>query len=175
MAIQQSGGMYPGNPLYPISGAPVIGGTGKVTIPRAIQDKLQPQNNTGLGSTTLQGNVLNTQDAARTILSMANTYLTNKLTADEMAWILSHRDKFTFTIGVGDRRSEFKGRFALATNWHGEDVNNFQLRPNPADAPEYGFTLTVDGSAGTITVTDSHVGTHNTYGSLRYFTIRVAT
>ncbi|EIO8740619.1 hypothetical protein LRG41_003200 [Salmonella enterica] len=174
MAIQQSGGMYPGNPLFPVSGAPVIGGTGKVTIPRAIQDKLQPQNNTGLGSTTLQGNVLNTQGATRTIISVANTYLTNKLTADEMAWILSHRDKFTVSTGVGDRRKEFISRFALATNWHGEDVTNFQLRPNPAGAPEYDLRLTFSASAGTMTVTDNHVGTRNTYGSLRYFVIRVA-
>ncbi|HGB5310798.1 TPA: hypothetical protein ACIVON_005347 [Salmonella enterica subsp. enterica serovar Poona] len=172
MAIQQSGGMYPGNPLSPISGAPVIGG-GKVTIPRAIQDKLQPKNNTGLGSTGAQGTVLNTWDGGRTILAIANTYLTDKLTTDEMAWILSHRDKFTFTIGVGDRRPEFKVRFALATNWHGEDVTRLQLRPNPAGAPEYDFRLTFSASAGTMTVTDNHVGSHNTYGSLRYFAIRV--
>ncbi|HFW3088621.1 TPA: hypothetical protein ACIBE3_002158 [Salmonella enterica subsp. enterica serovar Reading] len=175
MAIQQSGGMYPGNPIFPISGAPVIGGAGKLTIPHAIQDKLQPKNNTGLGSTTAQGAVLNTQAAARTILNVVNTYLTDKLTADEMAWILSHRDKFTFSIGVGDRRTEFISRFALATNWHGEDVTRLQLRPNPTGAPEYDLRLTFSASAGTMTVTDNHVGVRNTYGSLRYFAIRVAT
>ncbi|EDY1994211.1 hypothetical protein JYL57_001450 [Salmonella enterica subsp. enterica serovar Typhimurium] len=141
-------------------------------IPQSILDKLKPQNNTGLGSTTAQGTVLNTQAATRTILSVANTYLTNKLTADEMAFILSNRSQFEFIIGVGDRRAEFKGRFALATNWRGEDVTNFQLRPNPAGAPEYDFRLTFSASAGTMTVTDNHVGTRNTYGSLRYFTIR---
>ncbi|EDR5075843.1 hypothetical protein GS039_000479 [Salmonella enterica] len=146
--------------------------TAGTDIPGAILDKLKPQNNTGLGSTTVQGTVLNTWDGDRTILSVANTYLVNKLTADEMALILSNRSQFGFTIGVGDRRAEFKGRLVLATNWHGEDVDNFQLRPNPAGAPEYDFRLTFSASAGTMTVTDNHVESHNTYGSLRYFAIR---
>ncbi|HAK6119860.1 TPA: hypothetical protein H2R31_005024 [Salmonella enterica] len=141
-------------------------------IPQSLLDKLTVQNNTGLGSTGTQGIVLNTWDGGREILTIANTYLTNKLTADEMALILSNRSQFEFIIGVGDRRPEFKGRFVLATNWHGEDVNNFQLRPNPADAPEYDFRLTFSAGAGTMTVTDNHVGSHNTYGSLRYFAIR---
>ncbi|HFW3091096.1 TPA: hypothetical protein ACIBE3_004791 [Salmonella enterica subsp. enterica serovar Reading] len=143
-------------------------------IPQSLLDKLTVQNNTGLGSTGTQGIVLNTWDGGREILTIANTYLTNKLTADEMALILSNRSQFEFIIGVGDRRPEFKGRFVLATNWHGEDVINFQLRPNPAGAPEYDFRLTFSAgtSAGTMTVTDNHVGSHNTYGSLRYFTIR---
>lgn len=140
--------------------------------PPSLLDKLKPQNNTGLGSTTVQGTVLNTQDATRTILSVANTYLTNKLTADEMAFILSNRSQFEFIIGVGDRRAEFKGRFALATNWHGEDVTRLQLRPNPTGAPEYDLRLTFSASTGAMTVTDNHVGVRNTYGSLRYFTIR---
>ncbi|HFW3091614.1 TPA: hypothetical protein ACIBE3_005391 [Salmonella enterica subsp. enterica serovar Reading] len=137
-----------------------------------LLDKLKPQNNTGLGSTTVQGTVLNTWDGGRAILTIANTYLTNKLTADEMAFILSNRSQFEFIIGVGDRRAEFKGRFALATNWHGEDVTRLQLRPNPTGAPEYDFRLTFSASARTMTVTDNHVGSHNTYGSLRYFAIR---
>ncbi|EEN5587743.1 hypothetical protein [Salmonella enterica] len=148
-------------------------GENESSVPDSIKVKLNPQNSTGLGSTTAQGIVLNTQAAARTILNVVNTYLTDKLTADEMAWILSHRDKFTFSIGVGDRRTEFISRFALATNWHGEDVTNFQLRPNPAGAPEYDLRLTFSASAGTMTVTDNHVGTRNTYGSLRYFAIRM--
>ncbi|EBW6364485.1 hypothetical protein DPU24_27745 [Salmonella enterica subsp. enterica serovar Oranienburg] len=150
----------------------VFGDAGGIRIPQPLLDKLTPQNNTGLGSTTVQGTVLNTQATARTILSVANTYLTNKLTADEMALILNNRDDFTFTIGVGDRRAGFISRFELATNWHGEDVTNFQLRPNPAGAPEYDLRLTFSASAGTMTVTDNHVGVRNTYGSLRYFTIR---
>ncbi|EAQ6132049.1 hypothetical protein AXA88_25390 [Salmonella enterica] len=137
-----------------------------------LLEKLKLQNNTGLGSTTVQGTALNTQAAARTILSVANTYLVNKLTADEMALILNNRDKFTFTIGVGDRRADFISRFVLATNWHGEDVTNFQLRPNPAGAPEYDFRLGFIGSTGEITVVDNHVGSHSVYGSIRYFTIR---
>ncbi|HAK6117979.1 TPA: hypothetical protein H2R31_003030 [Salmonella enterica] len=141
-------------------------------IPQSLLDKLKPQNNTGLGSTGAQGIVLNTWDGGREILAIANTYLTNKLTADEMTLILSNRSQFEFIIGVGDRRPEFKGRFVLATNWHGEDVTRLQLRPNPAGAPEYDFRLTFSAGAGTMTVTDNHVGSHNTYGSLRYFTIR---
>ncbi|EHK2735186.1 hypothetical protein J9K13_002714 [Salmonella enterica] len=148
-------------------------GENESSVPDSIKVKLNPQNNTGLGSTSAQGVVLYTFDTARTILGTANTYLTDKLTDDEMAWILSHRDKFTFTIGVGDRRTEFISRFVLATNWHGEDVTRFQLRPNPSGAPEYDFRLTFSASTGTMTVTDNHVGTHNAYGSLRYFAIRM--
>lgn len=141
-------------------------------IPPSLLDKLKPQNNTGLGSTAVRGTVLNTQDAARTILSVANAYLVNKLTADEMAWILSHRDKFTFSIGVGDRRGGVEGRFAIATNWHGEDVTRLLLRPNPPSAPEYDFRLTFSASAGTLILTDNHVSMPDTFGGLRYFTIR---
>ncbi|HIF2328819.1 TPA: hypothetical protein ACXZPG_004495 [Salmonella enterica] len=155
-----------------IDDPPLVFGGNYEQFPQSLLDKLKPQNNTGLGSTTVQGTVLNTQDATRTILSVANTYLTNKLTAGEMALILNNRDNFTFTIGVGDRRTDFISRFALATNWHGEDVTNFQLRPNPAGAPEYDFRLTFSASAGTMSVTDNHVGTHSVYGSIRYFTIR---
>lgn len=154
-----------------IHGSRIVFGT-RNDIPQSLQNKLQPQNNTGLGSTAVRGTVLNTQDAARTILSVANAYLVNKLTADEMAWILSHRDKFTFSIGVGDRRGGVEGRFAIATNWHGEDVTRLQLRPNPSGAPEYDFRLTFSASAGTLTLTDNHVFTPNTYGGLRYFIIR---
>ncbi|ECT1019461.1 TPA: hypothetical protein H2A59_003106 [Salmonella enterica] len=150
----------------------VVMGKGAPLFSAALLDKLKPQNSLEPGSTTVQGTALNTQGAARTILSVANTYLTNKLTADEMALILRNRDKFTFTIGVGDRRKDFISRFVPATNWHGEDVTNLLLRPNPPGAPEYGFTLTFSGETGTMTVTDSHVGVHNTYGSIRYFTIR---
>ncbi|EHL2884859.1 hypothetical protein KDH02_002548 [Salmonella enterica] len=171
MAILQPGIFYGDNSISPVSGAAVIGGRNPV-IPATLLDKLKPQNSAGLGSVSVQGYALNTQDAARSLLDVVNTYLTNKLTADELALILRNRDKFTFTIGVGDRRAEFKGRFAQATNWHGEDVNNFQLRPNPAGAPEYDFRLTFSGASGTIKVTDNHVGTRNTYGAIRYFTIR---
>ncbi|HAF8817589.1 TPA: hypothetical protein G5V04_003064 [Salmonella enterica] len=155
-----------------IDDPPLVFGGNYEQFPQSLLDKLKPQNNTGLGSTTVQGTVLNTQAATRTILSVANTYLTNKLTADEMALILNNRNDFTFTIGVGDRRTDFIGRFALATNWHGEDVTRLQLRPNPTGAPEYDLRLTFSASTGTMTVTDNHVGVRNTYGSIRYFTIR---
>lgn len=78
-----------------IDDPPLVFGGNYEQFPQSLLDKLKPQNNTGLGSTTVQGTVLNTQDATRTILNVVNTYLTDKLTADEMAWILSHRDKFT--------------------------------------------------------------------------------
>ncbi|HGB5308241.1 TPA: hypothetical protein ACIVON_002613 [Salmonella enterica subsp. enterica serovar Poona] len=155
-----------------IDDPPLVFGGNYEQFPPSLLDKLKPQNNTGLGSTGAQGTVLNTWDGGREILAIANTYLTNKLTADEMALILSNRSQFEFIIGVGDRRPEFKERFVLATNWHGEDVTRLQLRPNPADAPEYDFRLTFSAGAGTMTVTDNHVGSHNTYGSLRYFAIR---
>ncbi|EEH6200308.1 hypothetical protein G8935_001568 [Salmonella enterica] len=171
MAILQPGIFYGDNSISPVSGAAVIGGRNPV-IPATLLDKLKPQNSAGLGSVSVQGYVLNTQDAARSLLDVANAYMTNKLTADDLALILRNRDKFTFTVGVGDRRATFKGRFALATNWHGEDAVNLLLRPNPPGVPEYGFTLTFSGASGTIKVTDSHVGTHNTYGAIRYFTIR---
>ncbi|EPI4879941.1 hypothetical protein ACWH6B_001737 [Salmonella enterica subsp. enterica serovar Newport] len=150
----------------------VVMGEGAPMFSKELLDKLLPENNAREGSTSGQGYVLNTQDAARSLLDVANAYMTNKLTADELALILRNRDKFTFTIGVGDRRATFKGRFAQATNWHGEDVVNLLLRPNPPGVPEYGFTLTFSGASGTIKVVDSHVGTHNAYGSVRYFTIR---
>ncbi|EGT7582568.1 hypothetical protein JE599_001887 [Salmonella enterica] len=149
------------------------GGENESSVPDSIKVKLNPQNDTGLGSVSVQGTVLNTQTTSRTILSVANTYLANKLTADEMAWILSHRDKFTFSIGVGDRRANFIARFVVATNWHGEDVNNFLLRPNPSGVPEYNLRLTFSASAGTMTVTDNHVSVRNTYGGIRYFAIGV--
>ncbi|EME5567819.1 hypothetical protein VY397_000605 [Salmonella enterica] len=151
---------------------PLLGSGVQENIPQPILDKLKPQNNTGLGSASVQGNLLNTRASTMPVLDVVNNWLTNKLTADEMALILRNRDKFTFTIGVGDRRKDFISRFVPATNWHGEDVTNLLLRPNPPGAPEYGFTLTFSGETGTMTVTDSHVGVHNTYGSIRYFTIR---
>ncbi|EDJ2557275.1 hypothetical protein CE665_23430 [Salmonella enterica subsp. enterica serovar Poona] len=141
-------------------------------IPDELLDKLIPDNNAGEGSTSGQGYVVNTQSGARKILDVVNTYMTNKLTADELALILKYRDRFTFTAGVGDRRRDFISRFAFVTNWHGEDVNNLLLAPDPWNDPHYNFRLTFSADAGTMTLTDSHANTPSTYGALRYFTIR---
>ncbi|ECE0111590.1 hypothetical protein AVE81_005214 [Salmonella enterica subsp. diarizonae] len=141
-----------------------------------LLSKLKPQNSTGLGSTSVLGNLTNTTAAARNILDVVNTYLKTPLTADEMALILEKRDKFEFTIGTGDRRTGAKGRFGLITNWHGEDVNKLLLTPEPwAGEPPYRFTLSFSGSTGMITLTDTHAGESNTYGAMRYLTIRVKT
>ncbi|HBM0096116.1 TPA: hypothetical protein LT061_002563 [Salmonella enterica subsp. enterica serovar Blitta] len=141
-------------------------------IPETLTAKLTPQNSTGLGSASVLGNLLNTRDNTMPVLDVVNTWLTNKLTADELVLILRNRSRFTFTIGVGDRRAEFKGRFKIATNWRGEDVDNFLLAPDPWNNPPYSFRLTFTGSAGTMRLTDRHASP-NTYGSIRYFTVRV--
>lgn len=155
-----------------VQGGRVLGaGVETEQIPVSLLDKLKPQNNTGLGSTSVLGKVLNTRDNIMPLLDVVNNWLTNKLTADELALILRNRSRFTFTIGVGDRRAEFKGRFKIATNWRGEDVDNFLLAPDPWNNPPYNFRLTFTGGAGTMKLTDTHAGT-NTYGSIRYFTIR---
>ncbi|EEY2695523.1 hypothetical protein HFX43_004600 [Salmonella enterica] len=151
---------------------PLLGSGVQENIPQSILDKLKPQNNTGLGSASVQGNLLNTRASTMPVLDVANTYLTNKLTADELALILRNRSRFTFTIGVGDRRAEFKSRFRIATNWHGEDVDNLLLAPDPWNDPPYSFRMTFTGSAGTMKLTDTHAS-QNTYGSIRYFTVRV--
>ncbi|WP_238599653.1 hypothetical protein, partial [Pseudomonas caspiana] len=103
--------------------------------------------------------------------SVVNTYLESGLTADEADFILANADRYVMTIGVGDRRTGtavLGARFAIATNWSGENVSDLQLTPDPFSAGEYRHRLTLAGRA--LTVTDSHSGT-NTYGSIRYFTV----
>lgn len=146
-------------------------GEGTPLFSKALLDKLLPENNAREGSESVQGYVLNTQGHDRAILDVANAYLINKLTAEELALILRNRDQFTFTIGVGDRRVEFKSRFRIVTNWHGEDVSNFLLVPDPWGNPRYNFRLTFAGGTGTFRLTDTHASA-DTYGSLRYFAIR---
>ncbi|EAW9081245.1 hypothetical protein F3V99_15500 [Salmonella enterica] len=150
---------------------PLLGSGVQENIPQSILDKLKPQNNTGLGSASVQGNLLNTRASTMPILDVVNNWLTNKLASDELALILRNRSRFSFTIGVGDRRAEFKSRFRIATNWHGEDADNLLLAPDPWNDPHYNFRLTFTGSAGTMKLTDTHASS-NTYGSIRYFTIR---
>ncbi|HAU3138598.1 TPA: hypothetical protein JDD40_004807 [Salmonella enterica subsp. diarizonae] len=153
-----------------IQGMVVLGA--REIIPDALLLKLKPQNNTGLGSDSVRGNVLSTRNSAFPLLEVVNTYLTDKLTEDELKIILNNRDKFEFAIGVGDRRTGVVSRFVIASNWHGEDVNNLLLLPNPPNAPEYDFRLTFSADTGTLTLTDHHVLVLNTYGAMRYLTVR---
>ncbi|EDX0372083.1 hypothetical protein GTL21_002750 [Salmonella enterica] len=133
-------GILPEAPGLILQGGGFSLGAGSMTqIPSSLLDKLKLQNNTGLGSASVQGKILNTRDNTMPVLDVVNTWLTNKLTADELAIILRNRSRFTFTIGVGDRRAEFKGRFRIATNWHGEDADNFLLAPDPWGAPPLQF------------------------------------
>lgn len=150
----------------------IVFGAGMQGFSQVLLAKLRPENNTGLGSTTVPGNVLPTQAGSRTILNVVNTYLVNKLTAEELKTVLDNRDKFEFTIGVGDRRSGAISRFKIATNWHGEDVSKRILTPDPFNDPPYHHTLTFSGTTGQMTMTDTHAGENSTYGSIRYMTVR---
>ncbi|EAB6033909.1 hypothetical protein FKH18_25070 [Salmonella enterica] len=142
-------------------------------IPRTLLLKLEPQNSTGLGSSSVLGNQITTQPAERRILDVVNTWLKTPLPREELNLILTKRDKFEFTIGTGDRRPGGVGRFRLITNWQGEDVTNLLLRPEPWDGwPPYQFRLSFSGATGMMSLTDSHAG-GNMYGAMRYLTIRV--
>ncbi|HIB1507730.1 TPA: hypothetical protein ACWV5T_002346 [Salmonella enterica subsp. enterica serovar Muenchen] len=153
----------------------VVMGEGAPVFSDALLNKLTAQNSTGLGSSSAPGTLTPTRPEARNILDVVNAYLKTPLTADEMALILAHRYKFEFTIGTGDRRADFTGRFRLITNWHGEDAENLLLTPEPWDGdPRYGFRLSFSGTTGLMTLTDVHAA-GNTYGALRYLTIGVKT
>ncbi|EOG3201275.1 hypothetical protein ACK81Y_002567 [Salmonella enterica] len=142
-------------------------------IPWSLRLKLEPRNSTGLGSPSVLGNPVNTQTPERRILDVVNTYLKTPLTSDELNLILTKRDKFEFTTGMGDRRTAFMERFRLITNWHGEDVTNLSPKPEPwDDRPPYLFGLSFSGATGMMKLTDNHSGA-NTYGAMRYLTIRV--
>ena len=163
-------GGYDAGPVVS-SGAPVLGNLPSVfVIPAGLRKKLQPANRTGLGSTTVGGNVITTQWDSRSILSVVNTYLQEPLTASELEFILQHRKHFVFTAGMGDRRWDFYWRFGIMTNWHGEDVRDLLMQPWVYDSQHYNFRLTFDGESGQMTLTDTHYGDNN-YGSLRYLTI----
>ncbi|ELD4017372.1 hypothetical protein QI600_003202 [Salmonella enterica] len=142
----------------------------RLTPYEALLQKLLPDNRTGPGSGSRQGNVIPTPVSNRPVLDIVNTYLKEKLTADELRFILDNRDRFVFTIGTGDRRADFSSRFSIATNWHGGDVTGLVLTPDPYNAQQYRHTLTFSASQGTMSLTDTHSGANN-YGSIRYFTI----
>ncbi|ECT1023870.1 hypothetical protein DPO11_28790 [Salmonella enterica] len=139
----------------------------------ALTGKLSPQNNTGLGTRTSLGNAWHTSTTEASILDVVNHYLVSPLTAVEMKYILAHPEKFTFEMAVGDRREDFKGRIVEVDNWHGEDVTGLKLTPNPANAPAYNFTLNFSAVTGMMKLTDGHAGQPNTYGTLRYLTVRM--
>ncbi|HBM0098454.1 TPA: hypothetical protein LT061_005037, partial [Salmonella enterica subsp. enterica serovar Blitta] len=93
-------GILPEAPGLILQGGGFSLGAGSMTqIPSSLLDKLKLQNNTGLGSASVQGKILNTRDNTMPVLDVVNTWLTNKLTADELAIILRNRSRFTFTIG----------------------------------------------------------------------------
>ncbi|MFI7783599.1 hypothetical protein EN46_07450 [Citrobacter amalonaticus] len=150
----------------------IVFGAGWQGFSPVLLAKLRPENSTGLGNGSVLGNVVPTQAGSRIILNVVNTYLVNKLTADEMKTILDNRDKFEFTVGVGDRRGGAKSRFKIATNWHGEDTNSRVLTPDPFNDPLYHHTLTFSGTTGLMTMTDDHAGGSSTWGSIRYMTVR---
>ncbi|ECT1020816.1 TPA: hypothetical protein H2A59_004920 [Salmonella enterica] len=175
MSISQ-GWAYSGGGIKPCGGSGVIVlGHGEVfSVPESLRQKLLPQNNAGLGSTSALGSFLPTlTNMQRSIWDVVNNWLTNKLTTDEMKYILAHPEKFTFEMAVGDRREDFKSRIVVVGNWHGEDVTGLKLTPNPAGAPAYNFTLNFSAVTGMMMLTDSHAGQPNTYGALRYLTVRM--
>ena len=166
-------GGYDAGPVVS-SGTPVLGNRPSVfVIPAGLRKKLQPTNRTGLGSTTVGGNVITTQWGARSILSVVNTYLQEPLTDSELSFILQHRKHFVFTAGMGDRRPDYCWRFGLMTNWHGEDVKDLLMQPWVYDSEHYNFRLTFDGESGQMTLTDTHYGDDNKWGCLRYLTVEV--
>ncbi|HAG0017478.1 TPA: hypothetical protein G8O67_004864 [Salmonella enterica] len=169
MAIMQTGAYYPDNTITPISGAAVIGGQIPLT---ELQVKLSPRNRTGMGTPTSLGDAWHSTPTEVSILDVVNHYLVNPLTAVEMKYILAHPEKFTFEMGAGDRREGFKSRIVEVDNWHGEDVTGLVLTPNPAGAPAYKFSLTFSAVTGMMKLTDGHAGQPNTYGALRYLTVR---
>ncbi|EDS5484640.1 hypothetical protein HY28_005239 [Salmonella enterica subsp. enterica] len=141
-------------------------------IPLSLRLKLEPQNSVNLGSTTSMGSVINTGQQY-SLTAVTGRFMKENITFSESQLILANRDKFEFTVGVGDRRRGSVGdlmiRFAIATNWHGEDVTGLVLTPDPFNAQRYRHTLTFrDGILG---ITDTHSGPNN-FGSIRYFTIR---
>ncbi|EOC0700167.1 hypothetical protein ACIU3Q_003238 [Salmonella enterica subsp. enterica serovar Kokomlemle] len=174
MSISQ-GWAYSGEGIKPCGGSGVIVlGHGEVfSVPESLRQKLLPENNIGLGSESVLGAFVPTGNVNRNIWEVANLWLTNKLTYDDWLIIKDNRDRFTFTIGVGDRREAFKSRIVEVNNWHGEDADDLILTPNPAGAPAYNFKLYFKVFSAAIVLTDSHAGQPNTYGALRYLTVRM--
>ncbi|EIY3405331.1 hypothetical protein ACUVYS_004721, partial [Escherichia coli] len=96
----------------------------------SIRRKLRPENRVNLGSVTELGVVFPT-GRTYSILEVINGYLKDSLTVDELSFILEHREKFVFSLGVGDRRDSaaLVPRFTYVDNWHGDDVTDFVLLP----------------------------------------------
>ncbi|EDR5178694.1 hypothetical protein CEH78_004738 [Salmonella enterica] len=174
MSIRR-GWAYSGGGIKPCGEAGVIalGHGAAFSVPASLRQKLLPENNIGLGSESALGTAIPTGNVNRHIWEVINNWLINKLTFDDWVIIRENMDRFTFAIGVGDRREAFKSRIVEADNWHGEDVNNLKLTPNPPGAPAYNFTLSFTAADAMTSLTDSHAGQPNTYGALRYLTVRV--
>ncbi|EHB4542244.1 hypothetical protein JX130_005135 [Escherichia coli] len=141
----------------------------------SIRRKLRPENRVNLGSVTELGVVFPT-GTTHSILEVINGYLKDSLTVDELSFILEHREKFVFSLGVGDRRDSaaLVPRFTYVDNWHGDDVTDFVLLPEVYSRQSYRHRLWFDGTAGTIRMTDEHSGGGSRYGSLRALVIREA-
>ncbi|BDO94924.1 TPA: hypothetical protein OCF48_004059 [Escherichia coli] len=141
----------------------------------SIRRKLRPENRVNLGSVTELGVVFPT-GTTHSILEVINGYLKDSLTVDELSFILEHREKFVFSLGVGDRRDSaaLVPRFTYVDNWHGDDVTDFVLLPEVYSRQAYRHRLWFDGTAGTIRMTDEHSGGGSRYGSLRALVIREA-
>lgn len=140
-----------------------------ITIPDGLMAKLDESNRHNLGSELQQGTVFATP-VDSDLLTIVNAYLVTGLTDEELQFILKNRDYFEFRIGVGDRRSSFYRRFAIAQNWAGSDSNQLLLKPDPYTTQPYSHLLTFVGGTGHIKVTDTHSG-DNRYGSVRYITV----
>ncbi|EJG5922161.1 hypothetical protein NAE50_000489 [Salmonella enterica] len=149
-----------------------LDGRPDAALPESLLGKLRPENSVNLGSTTSMGSVINTGQMY-SLTAVTGHFMKENITFSESQLILANRDRFEFTIGVGDRRQGSGGdlmrRFAIATNWHGEDVTRLILTPDPFNAQRYRHTLTF--MDGLLSVTDTHSGPNN-YGSIRYFTVR---
>ncbi|HAG0018063.1 TPA: hypothetical protein G8O67_005498 [Salmonella enterica] len=171
ITLLSTSGNIPLSGIQPVYHVVVIGKSLPL-FSAVLLDKLTPQNNTGLGTSTSLGDAWHTTPTEVSILDVVNRYLVNPLTAVEMKYILAHPEKFTFEMGAGDRREAFKSRIVEVDNWHGEDVTGLVLTPNPANAPAYKFSLTFSAVTGMMKLTDGHAGQPNTYGALRYLTVR---
>ena len=169
------GGEQDGTVLVP--GRLIIGGGAYYPSGQlgSIRRKLRPENRVNLGSVTELGVVFPT-GTTHSILEVINGYLKDSLTVDELSFILEHREKFVFSLGVGDRRDSaaLVPRFTYVDNWHGDDVTDFVLLPEVYSRQAYRHRLWFDGTAGTIRMTDEHSGGGSRYGSLRALVIREA-
>jgi hypothetical protein len=126
-------------------------------------------NRANLGSTSVMGTVFDTGTSTYSIKEVLNAYLATALTDDEWEFLMNNLSDYTWSIGVGERRSPLVARFAIANNWSGAAVNNLTLTPE-VSGWSYLHTLTVNWTAKTMVITDNPYQGVN-YGSMRYLTV----